>query len=190
MSVTGSITKQVMEEIYKSDLIIANLTNRNPNVMYELAFRHCLGKPVIQIAEDGTDLPFDIGTERTIPYVNDSKGVLELIEKIIKFENEINYDEKNQGPIYDVLKNIEHEIQIFSAIDASSGNSENGDILKYILHRIDKIDKRVEDAINSKNIAYRSEFSRVPFDKNEHSFDDSNSFLNTKITIVPNLLKD
>ena len=38
----GTITKQVLKEIYEDDLVIANLTNNNPNVMYELAFRHCL----------------------------------------------------------------------------------------------------------------------------------------------------
>ena len=46
----GSITKQVISEIYNAELVIANLTNRNPNVMYELAFRHSLGKPIIMIA--------------------------------------------------------------------------------------------------------------------------------------------
>ena len=33
----------------KYDLVVANLTNRNPNVMYELALRHSLGKPVIMM---------------------------------------------------------------------------------------------------------------------------------------------
>ena len=74
----GSITKQVISEIYNAELIIANLTNRNPNVMYELAFRHSLGKPVIMIAESGTSLPSDIIIERTIFYQNDAQGVIEL----------------------------------------------------------------------------------------------------------------
>ena len=50
----GSITKQIIRSIYESDLVIANLTTANPNVMYEQAFRHAVGKPVITIAEEGT----------------------------------------------------------------------------------------------------------------------------------------
>ena len=51
ISEPGSITKQIIREIFSDKLAIANLTSKNPNVMYELAFRHSLGKPVIMIAE-------------------------------------------------------------------------------------------------------------------------------------------
>lgn len=42
----GSITKQIISEIYEDQLVIANITNRNPNVMYELALRHAIGNPL------------------------------------------------------------------------------------------------------------------------------------------------
>ena len=59
---SGSIDKQIFREIYEDKLVVANLTQNNPNVMYELADRHCFGTPVIIIAEDGSFLPFDILT--------------------------------------------------------------------------------------------------------------------------------
>ena len=68
---TGTITKQIIKEIYQDELAIANLTGNNPNVMYELAVQYCLGKPVLTIAEKGTSLPFDVMPERTIFYIND-----------------------------------------------------------------------------------------------------------------------
>ncbi len=74
----GSINDRVIRSVLDSDLVIANLTNTNPNVMYELAVRYSFGKPAIVIAEKGTKLPFDVIDENTIFYVNDPAGANEL----------------------------------------------------------------------------------------------------------------
>lgn len=66
MSQPGSITAQIIEQILKSDLVVADLTGHNANVLYELAVRHVVRKPVVQIIQKGEALPFDIAAQRTI----------------------------------------------------------------------------------------------------------------------------
>ena len=64
----GRITSQIIEHLREDDLVIADLTKRNPNVFYELAVRHAVGKPVILLGEFGDDIPFDVAAQRVIFY--------------------------------------------------------------------------------------------------------------------------
>lgn len=66
ISEPGIITFQIIEQLLKADLVVADLTGRNPNVFYELAIRHAARMPVIQIKEISETIPFDIENMRTI----------------------------------------------------------------------------------------------------------------------------
>lgn len=88
MSAPGSIEKFIIQKILSCDLVIANLTYLNPNVMYELAVRHASGKPVVCIAESSTTLPFDVHSQRTLPYTDDMFGVNELKAKLPGYIND------------------------------------------------------------------------------------------------------
>ncbi len=115
INISGLITTQIVERIVKADLVIANLTNNNSNVMYELALRHVMAKPIIHICENGQNLPFDIKDNRVIFYENDMLGVCELKEAIRKYVEEIKIVEKNDSnPIYvsqEVVKEINKSVR-------------------------------------------------------------------------------
>ena len=63
----GLITSQVIQHIVSDDLVVADLTEKNPNVFYELAIRHAIRKPMVQIMQKGEKIPFDVAGQRTIP---------------------------------------------------------------------------------------------------------------------------
>jgi len=64
----GLITKNVLHTIATVDLVVADLTGRNPNVYYELALRHVTCLPLVQIIDKNEKLPFDVFDFRTIQF--------------------------------------------------------------------------------------------------------------------------
>lgn len=74
----GLITNQVIALIESAELVIADLTGQNPNVFYELALRHALRKPIIQIVKQGESIPFDIHAVRTVVYNIYDPDLLEI----------------------------------------------------------------------------------------------------------------
>ncbi len=142
----GSINKQIIREIYNDKLVIANLTELNPNVMYELAFRHSVGKPVIVIAEEGTKLPFDVSFERTLFYKNDALGTLELQKDLKKFINNIDFN-KTSSPIHEIIKEYNQET-IFIQNYETVADKHNVDSLKYIIDRLNSIENLINNEVS------------------------------------------
>ena len=66
ISQPGIIAHQIIQHILEDDLVIADLTDGNPNVYYELALRHAIRKPCVLIAQSQDPLPFDVASARTI----------------------------------------------------------------------------------------------------------------------------
>jgi len=69
---TEDIVDMLKSELVKAALVVADLSDRNANVFYELGFRHAMDKPSITISsaeelEEGR-LPFNVRQYRTIPY--------------------------------------------------------------------------------------------------------------------------
>ena len=62
----GVITSQVIQHVVEDDLVVADLTGRNPNVFYELAVRHAIRKPFIHLIQKTERIPFDVAGTRTV----------------------------------------------------------------------------------------------------------------------------
>jgi hypothetical protein len=80
---TGKIIDQIWSGINKARVLVAELTGRNPNVLYELGLAHALRKPVVLISSNEEDVPFDVRHVRVIYYdVSDPFWGSKLIDKV------------------------------------------------------------------------------------------------------------
>lgn len=76
IAVAGEITEQVFRHLFEDDVVIADVSGGNPNVMYELGLRHTTGRLTIQIGEFG-QLPFDVNSIRTIQFSRSPRGLID-----------------------------------------------------------------------------------------------------------------
>lgn len=82
-----NILQDIVSAIINSNLIVADLTDSNPNVYYELGIAHALRKPVILLTQAIDDLPFDLRSYRVVSYdthfaaIKSARGELILLAK-------------------------------------------------------------------------------------------------------------
>jgi hypothetical protein len=79
---TGSITRDVLLRLKTADVVLADLTDLNANVFYELGVRHSLRSGTILLVEKQTTLPFNVKDLRVIPYEDRIGGESEAIRSI------------------------------------------------------------------------------------------------------------
>lgn len=132
----GSITTQVIKLLLEADMVVANLTELNPNVMYELAVRHAVRKPIVAIVEKGTRLPFDLAEERTLFYANDMLGVFELGPRLEQAVVRASQDEEPDNPIYRTVQSI-----------IIKQNAET-DSQRFIIDRLIQLESKLEQVYN------------------------------------------
>jgi hypothetical protein len=65
---SGSILDRLFNQISKADLVVADMSERNPNVFYEVGYAHALGKTTILLTRDEADIPFDLKHRPHIVY--------------------------------------------------------------------------------------------------------------------------
>lgn len=80
----STIHKRIVNNIYNDDIIICDVSSRNPNVMFELGMRIAFDKPVVIIKDNATQYCFDSGTIEHIEYPKDMR-----YSEIEKFKNHL-----------------------------------------------------------------------------------------------------
>ena len=79
----------IFESIMRARIVVADITNRNANVFYELGIAHTMGKSVLIIAQGAQHIPFDLLRFRHILYEDNSEGCERLEEALGKHVTEM-----------------------------------------------------------------------------------------------------
>lgn len=105
----GNITKNIINDLVYSDIVIADLSEGNANVFYELGIRHALHKcSTVLIIQEGYDIPFDLKQHVAVFYSTDIRGIQAAIQGI---SNAIEKSEKaNEGdadnPVHEFIPSL------------------------------------------------------------------------------------
>lgn len=83
-NICDSIIGKIFDAIQNCPMAICDLSNRNPNVLYELGLRQAYDKPVVLIQDNITDRIFDVSGISTVTYRSERlyEDVIEAREKI------------------------------------------------------------------------------------------------------------
>jgi hypothetical protein len=81
---TGVIQKRIVQNVYTSEIVVCDVSGKNPNVMFELGLRLAFDKATVIIKDDKTDYSFDTGIIEHVPYPRDLR-----FAKIVEFKKSL-----------------------------------------------------------------------------------------------------
>lgn len=97
-----TVMRDVTEGILLSNVVIADLTDSNPNVFYELGIAHSLLRPVVIMTQDVASLPFDVKSHRVLVYNRSARTREQSIELLrTTLTHTASYDIEVSNPVAD-----------------------------------------------------------------------------------------
>lgn len=154
-SSVGSIVSGIIDRLNIADVVIADLTGLNPNVMYELGVRHTLKRGTIIITQDVNTLPSDLRDYIFIQYdysmitTKQKENYRSFKDKLHKALQEVLTTNRADSPVLTYLQNR----QRFWAQDEIELIKENIVIYGYIVERYDSIKDLLKQISNDKDLA-------------------------------------
>ncbi len=150
---SGIIQRRIIQNLYDSDIVICDVSGKNPNVMFELGIRLAFDKPTIIIKDDKTDYSFDTSVIEHLNYPRDLRfykilSFKELLQKKIQGTYDKSINDENYTTF---LKNFgEYKIVQLEKREITSD--------KYILEAIKDIKQDLSILKRSRDIHTKMEF--------------------------------
>ena len=135
-SLHGDILKQIITDLIVSPIVVAELTDHNPNVFWELGVRQSFKHNTITIAEEGTPLPFDVSSKATLFYnpadhlkmeaFRDKfkKALIDCVENPNKADSYVLDAISGRGTLFEIMKLDEAKRRVESLIEEIEFNKD------------------------------------------------------------------
>lgn len=140
---SGIIQKRIIENLYKNEMVICDISGKNANVMLELGIRLAFDKPTIVIMDDATSFSFDITPMEHIIYRRDLRfhSVLDFRGKL-KAKIEATYEKATKKTLVGFIKS-------FGDFEAVKINEKEVSSEKFLFDRLNEIEKLIIKHINN-----------------------------------------
>ena len=139
----GDITRQIILDLIESSVVVADLTDANPNVYWELGVRQSFMHGTITIAQRGTEPPFDISTKGILFYDSthldedgfrkDFKAAIEdCLERPDRPDSRVLETISGRGSLYEIIRREETLRRLDAVL---SECDDNQDVLKRVIEQ-------------------------------------------------------
>ena len=103
-----NIISEMVRRLHDADLIVADLSEGNANVHYELGVSHAAGgaRHWTLIAERGTKVPFDLAQYKVVFYGRSYKGIQRLVSDLSTEIDALGDSDGPANPVHDFLQAV------------------------------------------------------------------------------------
>lgn len=135
---TGIIQKRIVQNIYNNEIVVCDVSAKNPNVMFELGLRLAFDKPTVIIKDNFTNYSFDTSVIEHLEYPRDLR-----FTKIIAFKEKLRnkitatYEQSQRDPNYSTFLKSFGEYKV-AHLQSKEVSSE-----AYVLESLEEIKKEL-----------------------------------------------
>jgi hypothetical protein len=155
---SGIIQKRIVQNIYNNEIVVCDVSGKNPNVMFELGMRLAFDKPTIIVIDDKTDYSFDTGQIEHLSYPRDLRySSILRFKEILKEKIIATVKASKDNPNYSTfLKN-------FGEFEVAHVDKKEGSISEVVLSKLDDLGGQLNYL---QKVVYDS---RIPIVRKEYS---------------------
>lgn len=136
---SGIIQKRIVQNLYKNDIVICDVSCKNPNVMFELGMRLAFDKPTIIVMDNMTKYSFDTAPIEHLGYPRDLSYY-----QIIDFKKTLT--EKIKGTV-DAAKQPDYTtfLKNFGEFQVATIENKKGSLDEVVLSRLDDMARQISE---------------------------------------------
>jgi hypothetical protein len=136
-NVSGLLPARIVTNLYQNDIVICDVSGRNPNVMFELGLRLAFDKPTIIIKDDATEYTFDIQSIGHIDYPRSLRiNKMEVFKEELRKSINETYQKKIDDPAYSTF--LKH-YQIYE----SKGLAESTNFEAFVTNQLENLSQEI-----------------------------------------------